>query len=367
MKRLKVAFSAGNPRMQGGIAKHDYFLKSALMRHIDIYQYSYSARCDNESTWKKVLSRTQDLHRAYSIMKKCRPDLIHHNTAFDSRSILRDAPLAWTARLAGVPLFLKIHGSRHEALGRVNPFLSWFRSSLLRNARLVGVLSERERQEIASCIPNDRIRLCVVKNLIAQEFFDVVRCEAPRPLILFVSRFIRKKGPFDLLDAVPMVRNEYPTAQFIFGGSGPDVVDFLSEVKSRSLDALVTWVGELDHKAVRELLSRSWVLVFPTHFPEGMPMVVAEAMAAGVPIVTTRTRFSTSYMQERKHCLYVDNSSPCSLAQAICTLIGSDGLRNDISANNRDLAKVFTSNRVVSEYLSIYSDIMMSREAENPK
>jgi len=347
--------------MQGGIAKHLHLLRLALAEHVDIDLYSYSGKNDVESTWKKLVERSQDLFRLFAALKRSRPDLIQHNSAFDARSILRDTPLVWIAKIVGVPLLLKVHGSHRETFGHLAPPLSWLRSSLLKNVRMLGVLSRQEKAEFLSLCPRLQKRVRVVKNVIGQEFLNIVRQESDYPTVLFISRFVKMKGPFDLLEAVPAVLHECAAARFVFAGSGPAVEEFLFEVKRRALEKCVTWVGNLDHTATIEYYERSWVFAFPTHFPEGMPMVIAEAMAAGIPIVTTRTRFSTSYMEEGKHCLFVDHSDPASLGRAICALLNNPGMRSEFSANNRQFAKQFSLDRVVEEYLAIYSEIVASQ------
>jgi glycosyltransferase involved in cell wall biosynthesis len=264
----------------------------------------------------------------------------------------------WLAKILGVPLFLKVHGSFRETFGHLAPPLSWLRSSLLRNVPMLGVLSQQEKVEFLCLSPRLQKRVRVVKNVIGQEFLNIVRRESAYPTVLFISRFVKMKGPFDLLAAVPLVLNQCATARFVFAGSGPAVEEFLAEVKRRALEKYVAWVGNLDHSATIEYYIQSWVFAFPTHFPEGMPMVIVEAMAAGIPIVTTRTRFSTSYMQEAKHCLFVDHSNPSSLAKAICALLKNPGMRSDFSENNRQFAKQFCLDRVVEEYLAIYSEIV---------
>jgi len=86
-------------------------------------------------------------------------------------------------------------------------------------------------------------------------------------------------------------------------------------------------------------------------------MVVAQAMASGVPIVTTRTLFSLSYMQENVHCLYVDKGDSVAISAAIIRLLQNPALRSKMSENNRLLAKQFGASEVVEEFLGIYSEM----------
>jgi glycosyltransferase involved in cell wall biosynthesis len=200
----------------------------------------------------------------------------------------------------------------------------------------------------------------VVRNVIKPEFFQVARNEAVIPTVLFISRFVRQKGMFDLLDAIPYILKDIPTAKFIFVGSGLDAVDFRNQARSMNLDGSIEWIEHISNEETVQYYSSAWVLVFPSHFPEGMPMVVAEAMASGLPIVTTKTRFSASYMIEGTHCLYVGIKDPISIAQKIIALLKQNDLRDTLSQHGRALAEEFTAAKVAGEFVEVYKRLLDS-------
>ena len=86
-------------------------------------------------------------------------------------------------------------------------------------------------------------------------------------------------------------------------------------------------------------------------------MVVAEAIAAGVPIITTRTNFSRSYMSHSDHCLFVDAGDSKSIEEQIVQLLSDHQLRHRMSVNNRELAQCFRSEVVAREFLEIYENL----------
>jgi glycosyltransferase involved in cell wall biosynthesis len=356
-RRLRVLFDCPNPTLHGGPPTHLPLLEAELRRHVDLELFDYGRRTDTETTFDKLVGRMKDLVKLRGKISSFRPDVIHHNTAFDTRAIIRDAALTWVAKRYNAPVFLKMHGSLDELFSEVRPPVERLRDAVIRNADCVGVLSEAEMKKYLDTWPFLGQRVRVVKNIIKPEFYAVKRREPLRPTVLFISRFIRQKGIFDLLDAVPGVLRKFPTAEFVFVGSGSDAAEFDAKVKAARLTSSVRRIDHQSNAETAKFYASAWALVFPTHFPEGMPMVVAEAMAAGVPIITTRTNFSQSYMLAGEHCLFVDGKAPASIESQIIRVLGDGELRQRMSSNNRRLAQSFRADIVTEEFLGIYKDL----------
>jgi glycosyltransferase involved in cell wall biosynthesis len=355
--RLRVFFNVPNPELHGGPPTHLPLLEAELRKHVDLETFAYGRRTDSETTFDKLVGRTKDLIKLRAKIFKFQPDIIHHNTAFDTRAIIRDAALLWVAKRHDIPVFLKMHGSLDELFGAVSPPVDRLRNVVLRNADCIGVLSEVERRKFLTTWPFLDGRVSVVKNIIKPDFYAAERREAEQPTVLFISRFIRQKGIFDLLDAVPGVLKKFPTTRFVFVGSGNDAGEFDAKLREKQLESVVRRIEHLNNTETVAFYSSAWTLVFPTHFSEGMPMVVAEAMAAGVPIITTRTNFSHSYMSTGDHCLFVDCGNPASIEAQILYVLRNRELRQHMSSNNRRLSQSFRADIVTREFLGIYKDL----------
>jgi glycosyltransferase involved in cell wall biosynthesis len=106
-----------------------------------------------------------------------------------------------------------------------------------------------------------------------------------------LGNLIPSKGPGDLLRAAPAVLQSHPRTRFVFAGAWRDAaferwVDaFLDE---HGLRDRVEFTGPVDRARKVELLREADLLVFPTYYKaEGHPWVIVEALAAGLPIVST--------------------------------------------------------------------------------
>lgn len=137
-------------------------------------------------------------------------------------------------------------------------------------------------------------KLAVVRNGVPPLICDATgddaraRLDVPpgAPLVLTVARFTEQKGHRVLLDAIPMILERHPAARFLWAGDGPLAQDLRDETGARGLAEHVRFLG---HRGdVGALLAAADLFVLPSLF-EGLPLSVLEAMAAGLPVVATKT------------------------------------------------------------------------------
>jgi glycosyltransferase involved in cell wall biosynthesis len=107
--------------------------------------------------------------------------------------------------------------------------------------------------------------------------------------ILFAGRISGEKGIISLLEAWHCI----PDIQLIVVGDGP----LLSEARARAPEN-VKFLGSLERSQVLDHMSRSSALVFPSIWYEGFPMILAEAMASGLPIVSSQLGAASEIVDE---------------------------------------------------------------------
>ncbi len=129
------------------------------------------------------------------------------------------------------------------------------------------------------------------------EFFraaagEPVASEFPQGFLLFVGRFVEKKGVPYLLRAMPRVRRDFPGLGLVLIGYGPLEEELRSEVSRLGLEPAVRFAGRRTHSDVVRFLKSCRAAVVPSVIDsrgetEGMPTVVVEVMAAGARVVAS--------------------------------------------------------------------------------
>lgn len=179
---------------------------------------------------------------------------------------------------------------------------------------------------------------------------------AHEQMLLTVARFTEQKAYPTLLDAVPAVLEHQPGARFVWVGDGPDFATLETAVRDAGLDHAVTLLGHRDD--VPDLLAAADLLVSPSLF-EGLPLVLLEAMAAGVPIVTTAIGGSIQAVGEA-HPYLAASADPIALASTITTALANpDAAQKSGEAGRERFNQHFLASRMAAQTAKIYASAMV--------
>ena len=111
------------------------------------------------------------------------------------------------------------------------------------------------------------------------------RTDAPR--LLIACRQDEEKGSGIVVRALPEILRHLPGATLEVLGDGPELSKFRAIAEQLSLSERVTFRGRVNHSEVLEAMARGDVFVYPTAASEGFPKVVLEALASGLPVIST--------------------------------------------------------------------------------
>jgi glycosyltransferase involved in cell wall biosynthesis len=209
------------------------------------------------------------------------------------------------------------------------------------------VLSTEEERQWQSFVPSLRVRTVKNPYVRARPVGDAGAGGPPRAL--FVGRLHREKGIFELADALPRVLEETPF-ELVLVGEGPAETELRERLRQLRVEERVTFAGYREGDALRREYECATVFVLPS-WSEGFPTVLAEAMDAGVPIVTTRIRGAVDHLVEGEHALFCEPRDAHGLAEALATLLRDGDLRARMSAAGRERVAIFEPDAVASEYL----------------
>jgi glycosyltransferase involved in cell wall biosynthesis len=201
-------------------------------------------------------------------------------------------------------------------------------------------------------VPRDRVH--VVPNGIDHATMSPRRAVTTRPVVGFVGRLRPEKGVVHLLRAASTVSLAVPTARFVVVGDGPERFRLAHEAATRGLrPPRLRFLGA--RPDAREILRGFDVLAVPSVENEGTPLVVLEAIAAGVSLVASRTGGIPDQVRDRREALLVEPGDGEALATAIIeTLSDPAGARQRATLARRRLDEAFRLSDMVVATEDVY-------------
>ena len=176
--------------------------------------------------------------------------------------------------------------------------------------------------------------------------------------VLFVGRFLKEKGVFELMEAVRKMRSQnvpfemHLCGDFDHGNRSSATFDDLNQWKE---EGLVDWSGHLED--VRDKLAAADMVVLPS-YREGTPRSLLEAMAVGRPLVTTDVPGCRNVVKDSVNGFLVDSHDPVMLADAMAKLIEDENLRERMGHASRELAEaIFDEQEVIRQTVEVYSKL----------
>jgi len=164
--------------------------------------------------------------------------------------------------------------------------------------------------------------------------------EGPIRLII-VCRQEERKGTDVVIDSLPMILEKLPTVTLDVVGGGYKLDQFRKQAAARNVEDQVNFHGKVVHAQVIELLKKSHLFCYPTSASEGFPKVVIEAMAIGLPVITTPVSV-LPHLIGGKNGILLDRSAPTDLANAVLELCSDRARYRSLSASAIETAKSFS-------------------------
>ena len=183
-----------------------------------------------------------------------------------------------------------------------------------------------------------------------------------RPLILAVARLSEKKGIHVLIPAMEQVLKKYPTAQLLIVGSkwyGSNESDpYVTQVHNlaKPYGEAISFTGYVPYNRVADYFRLADIFVCASQWEEPLARIHYEAMAAGLPIVTTDRGGNLEAIVEGKNCLVArPYDNPLAFAREISDLLNSPEKRQLMGKSNRLLAEQnYTWKRVAQELMKVF-------------
>jgi teichuronic acid biosynthesis glycosyltransferase TuaC len=187
--------------------------------------------------------------------------------------------------------------------------------------------------------------LCVYGVLDLQEFSPVpdkipARKELDLPpdktIALYAGYLTKRKGVYELLAAIHRVQKKRPDVLLVMCGAGPEEAALHKLIREKGMEQTARMVGEVEPERMNKWLQASDLFVLASH-TEGMPNVVMEAMACGLPVVATAVGGLPGALGDCDGSILVQPENVDELEKAIVKVISDNQLREHmkVAARNR--------------------------------
>ncbi|MDH3294490.1 MAG: glycosyltransferase [Acidimicrobiia bacterium] len=291
LRSLRLAWNTKRPGLRGGIYQLFYFVEAVVLAQ--------------EMTRRRI-------------------DHLHNHFGDSSCTV---AMLA--AEVGGFPFSFTLHGSAifFEAH-------TWRIDEKIRRSAFCACISHFARSQAAIFAPEATEKLHIVHCGVEPHRLMAVDHRGRGPRLLFIGRITAVKGLDVLLDAIDALQSRHTDLQLTIVGDGPERTRLEQKTAQRGLDAVVTFVGSKSQEEVSDLLTRTDVFVLPS-FAEGVPVVLMEAMGAGLPVVATQVGGMTELVDDQVSGFLIRPFDATLLAERIDQLVSDPDLRRRLGQAGR--------------------------------
>ncbi|MGU8899149.1 glycosyltransferase family 4 protein [Clostridium perfringens] len=282
--KIRVLIIGSDLSVKGGITS---VIKSFLESNLTDVEFKLLPTYVEGNSFRKIIFYIKGIIKYLKAIFRKEFDIAHVHMSYKG-SFFRKLLIIKISNLFGVKSILHLHGSEFEVFYESSCSIV---KKLIRNifdsSDYVIVLGEKWREIISTISSNNNI--IVFNNAI--NIPKLKSCWNDENInILFLGVIIKRKGIYELIDAIKILNDEgfikQKNLRFFIGGTGPEENGLKKLIKCYKLEENINMVGWVDGKLKKDLLMNSQLFVLPS-YNEGLPVAILEAMSYGVPVVAT--------------------------------------------------------------------------------
>ncbi|MGN9809955.1 glycosyltransferase family 4 protein [Micromonospora sp. BQ11] len=282
-------------------------------------------------------------------------DVLHAQYAYpNGLAVLR------AARAAGLPAVVSVQGGDGHWVGTCCATHRHLVRAVFAHAPALLIGSESFAAEVCARHDLDPARFTVVPGATDTDRFAPTRplgeVSAP-PVLLYHGRIDTRKGVLDLIDAVAKLRADATPVRLLISGIGPDVDATSARIADLGLTGDVEMLGAVPYERAHQVYARGEIFVSPT-YAEGFSNTILEAMASGLPVVSTDVVGVRDCVRPDDNGLLVPAGDPAALAAAVRRLLDDAALRRRLAARARsDVEREWSWPVVADRITAVYDGL----------
>lgn len=359
---IRALILSRNWQSKGGVVNVINTLASNFSENIVADRFIIGRRSGKNSLCQRVSQTVADAVRLAFAVKKNGYDLIQINPSVRIFSLLRDALFILVLRLMGASnLIVFFHGWNSYIINRINRNLilrMLFMRIIADNNAMIVLASQFKKELIDLGILASKIH--VLTTMFSKDMFKGMKPKVHKNNrnLLFLSRIIKEKGVYELVDAFERVRVQFPDLKLTIAGDGPELNALTSYVDRKNLGNSVLFTGYVRNTAKAKVLLESDIYILPT-YSEGCPVSLLEAMAAGLAVITSPVGGIPDIIDDGVNGILIRHPIPSQIATALRRLLSDKTFCKGLQANNHRKAwDYYEANIVTGIIENIYAQVV---------
>ena len=286
--------------------------------------------------------------------------IVHINTALDTRVYWRDLAYLAVAKMLGRRVVYQVHGGAlpqrfFAGSSALTAFLRW----TLRVPDLVVVLAQCELKAYRDFVPGQHV-VALPNGIDWRPYGSVptVRSLPDHPLhLVYMGRVAREKGLYETLQGLRLAHELGVDARLVIAGRGPEELRLRRYAQALGVAGRVCFVGPVFGADRLKLLSGADIMIIPS-YSEGLPYVLLEGMAAGIPVIATPVGAIPDVVADGTHGFLVPPRDGKAIAESLAVLAGDRERLSWMSrACRRRIRAAFSIDRLARELATHYAQV----------
>lgn len=328
------------PPYMGPAIATSILLRSGLNKHYRLVHFDTRLNSDIRSVGRLHLSKLRAVIRQYfefaQSMRKNEPDLVLVPISQSKGGFIKDAIFILMAAIQGCKVLVHLRGSEfREIFNKSSTPYRLFVHWILKKCHGAIVLGEGLRPIFQGLVPDNTIYVC--PNGCNPDFPEHKEGPGTKISLLSIGNLQASKGILDILEALQLLPTSLREQVHldVLGAWRDETTqgECLRLTAEHSLP--VHFIPSKDSNRKTDLLRHADIFLFTPRAPEGHPWVIVEAMAAGLPIISTDRGAITESVIDGKNGYIVPLKDPAAIAGRLSELIQDGGKRQRMGLESR--------------------------------
>lgn len=357
-KPLRILMIGPGLQVRGGVSAVERLILDNLPP--DVAARHLATMVDGSSATKALVFLAAIPRAFWELLRGV--DVVHIHFSVKA-STVRKTVMARIAMLFGRKVIMHAHGADwHEYIETVSPRFRRFVLTTLRRCDCLIALSEGWRRYYSDVCGVDATRVVAMPNPVAVPSEVPDRSGRPLTTFAFLGIMDDRKGAPTIVEAFALLPDETKKrARVTMAGDGEveRIRRLVNELELGEFFSVRDWLEPEERDRV---LAESDVLLLPSHH-EGMPMSVLEAMAWGLPPITTPVGGIPEIVRNRESGILISPGNPEELARAMEELVNDSDLRKELSGNARRSIQSLEISQYIARLVALYRHLVAREPA----